>query len=130
MQHSPAEECSIVLLDIEKFHRINRDYGHAEGNRLLQAVAHMLLLNLSNQDVLCRYAGDRFAIVMPSIGVSQAEDRAQHLCAMVASMHYYVEQQRIPFTMRAACANSQSDIDGLLAQLNQAVEHFPDRQAA
>jgi diguanylate cyclase (GGDEF)-like protein len=130
MQHSPTEECSIALLDIEKFHRINRDYGHAEGNRVLQAVAHMVLLNLSNQEVLCRYAGDRFAIVMPNIGLSQAKERAQHICSMVDAMHYYLEQQRIPITMRAACATSQSDIDVLLSQLNQAMENFPAMQAA
>jgi diguanylate cyclase (GGDEF)-like protein len=82
-ENHPAAVCSVVLLDINSFHQINRQFGQHEGDRVLQAVSHMLLLNLRNEDVLCRYAGDRFAIVMPETTVADADELAKHLCQMV-----------------------------------------------
>jgi GGDEF domain-containing protein len=63
----PGLDCALVLLDIDGFHLINRAHGQREGDRVLQAVGHMLLLNLRNDDLLCRYAGDRFAVLMPGV---------------------------------------------------------------
>lgn len=98
--------CSLVLLDIDGFHRINREHGQAEGDRVLQAVSHMLLLNLRNDDLLCRYAGDRFAVLMPGVTGAAARDAAQHLCAMVAMMRHHAGADAIPIalTLRHGCA--------------------------
>jgi len=91
-----------------------------EGDRALQAVAHMLLLNLSNQDVLCRYAGDRFAIYMPATTPVEAQKKLNHLCAMVAQMHFYTQsrQVQIQMTMRAVCSEAGDGLDNLLERLD------------
>ena len=102
--------CALVLLDIDGFHRINREHGQAEGDRVLQAVSHMLLLNLRNDDLLCRYAGDRFAVLMPGLAEAAARDAAQHLCAMVAMMRHHAAQDpdttAVRLTLRHSCAQA------------------------
>ncbi|QGZ37881.1 diguanylate cyclase (GGDEF)-like protein [Pseudoduganella flava] len=99
-QHGP---CALVLLDIDGFHRVNREHGQAEGDRVLQAVSHMLLLNLRNDDLLCRYAGDRFAVLMPGLSEAAARDVARHLCVMVAMMRHHAGGVPLTLTLRHSC---------------------------
>lgn len=108
---------SLVLFDIDAFHRINREHGQPEGDRVLQAVAHMLLLNLRNDDLLCRYAGDRFAVLMPGLNESDARAAADHLCRMVSSMRHHAAGGRVPITLRHGCAPARGVPDALLAAL-------------
>ncbi len=108
---------SLVLFDIDAFHRINREHGQAEGDRVLQAVAHMLLLNLRNDDLLCRYAGDRFAVLMPGLGEPEARAAADHLCRMVSSMRHHAAGGRVAITLRHGCAPARGAPDALLADL-------------
>lgn len=104
-RRNDGQGCALVLFDIDEFHRINREHGQAEGDRVLQAVAHMLLLNLRNEDLLCRYAGDRFAVLMPGLHEGEARDAAQHLCRMVR------------ISLRHGCAPAQGAPDALLSDL-------------
>ena len=108
---------SLVLFDIDAFHRINREHGQPEGDRVLQAVAHMLLLNLRNDDLLCRYAGDRFAVLMPGLDEPEARAAADHLCRMVSSMRHHAAGGRVAITLRHGCAPARGAPDALLADL-------------
>ena len=115
--------CALVLLDIDGFHQINRAFGQREGDRVLQAVGHMLLLNLRNDDLLCRYAGDRFALLLPDTSVAEAEALARHLAAMVGQMRHHAPGGRVPVTLRHASASAASDDtpEVLLAKLSGAL---------
>lgn len=116
-RRNDGQGCALVLFDIDEFHRINREHGQAEGDRVLQAVAHMLLLNLRNEDLLCRYAGDRFAVLMPGLHEGEARDAAQHLCRMVSSMRHHAPKGRVRISLRHGCAPAQGAPDALLSDL-------------
>ncbi|UTY60905.1 diguanylate cyclase [Massilia sp. erpn] len=118
----PGRSCALVLLDIDGFHRINREHGQREGDRALQAVGHMLLLNLRNEDLLCRYAGDRFAILMPGTGAQEARAIAGHLCAMVGQMRHHGSQGVIAISLRHACAAAEGEAEDLLARLGREID--------
>ena len=123
-ERAPAGPCALVLLDIDGFHRINREHGAREGDRVLQAVGHMLLLNLRNEDLLCRYAGDRFALLLPGMGQTEGKAVAQHLCQMVTMMRHHGEggaQEAIAVSLRFACSPAQGEADVMLAQLSAAI---------
>lgn len=70
---------ALLMLDIDDFRGLNRRLGMAEGDRLLGELTELLLLNLRRRDLLCRYAGDRFAIVLPATCQSMAELMAEQL---------------------------------------------------
>ncbi|MBJ7313214.1 GGDEF domain-containing protein [Rugamonas sp. CCM 8940] len=118
----PGVDCALVLLDIDRFHLINREFGQQEGDRVLQAVGHMLLLNLRGDDLLCRYAGDRFAVLMPDTGLAEAEALASHLCAMVGQMRHHGKAGAVPVSLRHACSMADAEPDALLGALSRAVE--------
>jgi diguanylate cyclase (GGDEF)-like protein len=118
----PSGQCALALLDIDGFHRINREHGPREGDRVLQAVGHMLLLNLRNEDLLCRYAGDRFALLLPGMGDADARALAQHLCEMVSMMRHHGPQGPLPVSLRFVSAAAQGDAETLLARLSAAID--------
>jgi diguanylate cyclase (GGDEF)-like protein len=126
----PRRPCAVVLLDIEHFHQVNQRHGGAEGDRALRAVGHMLLLNLRNDDLLCRYAGDRFAILLPTTGVADAAAMATHLCGMVAQMRHHAGDSPLRLRMRHAVTLADAAPELLLADLNRAIEAPPAVAAA
>lgn len=128
--HQPDRPCALVLLDIDGFHLINREFGQREGDRVLQAVGHMLLLNLRNEDLLCRYAGDRFALLMPETSVAEAEAIARHLSSMVGQMRHHARDSRVTISLRHACASADTAPDVLLAQLGRDLSLQAEAKAA
>ncbi|NRR30288.1 GGDEF domain-containing protein [Oxalobacteraceae bacterium] len=118
----PRGGSALVLFDIDGFHLINREFGQQEGDRVLQAVGHMLLLNLRSEDLLCRYAGDRFGLLLPGRDETEANTLAEHLCSMVAQMRHGAPQGRVPVTVRFVSAVLDGDPEALLARLSLALE--------
>jgi len=64
---------SVVMLDLDDFKRINDEFGHAEGDRLLQAVANRLQAICGERKVAARLGGDEFAVVLRGRRKAQAE---------------------------------------------------------
>jgi diguanylate cyclase (GGDEF)-like protein len=84
---------SLLALDLDRFGAINQQYGHAEGDAVLEAVSHLLLLNLRRQDLLCRLAGDRFVVLLPRTGERQARLLADELQAAIAALAHKTRRQ-------------------------------------
>jgi diguanylate cyclase (GGDEF)-like protein len=126
-ERTPERPCAVVLLDIDEFQPIVRLHGQREGNRLLQAISHLLLLNLRPDDLLCRYAGDRFAILMPATDHTEASHLAGHLAQAVRDLTHYSRDGGtcIVVTARIACALADTDADRLLGKLNAVLESAP-----
>ena len=76
---------SVVLLDLDRFKFVNDFYGHLDGDLLLQRVAHILELNCRRSDVVARYGGDEFIILMPETDSSQAHQLASKLRSWICS---------------------------------------------
>jgi diguanylate cyclase (GGDEF)-like protein len=64
---------SIALLDIDHFKTINDSYGHQMGDQVLQQVAQACQSQLSEQDVVCRWGGEEFVILLPGTDLNQAQ---------------------------------------------------------
>ncbi|WP_374355480.1 GGDEF domain-containing protein [Chitinimonas sp.] len=121
---SPDQPCGLILLDIDHFHAINREHGTDEGDRVLQALSHLLLLNLRNGDLLCRYAGDRFAVLLPQTSQAATKEMARQLRDAVGSLghHTRLGEQRLCLSARVVCALADQSPEQLLQALNQALE--------
>lgn len=122
----PEPRAALLLLDVDRFHLVNREHGQREGDRLLQALTHLLLLNLKPQDLVCRYAGDRFAILMLDTPPVQTGRAAQHLRQAVATLaHHTLAGVRIRVSARTVHAPVSADPDRLLAELDAELEVAP-----
>jgi diguanylate cyclase (GGDEF)-like protein/putative nucleotidyltransferase with HDIG domain len=76
---------ALVLMDLDRFKFVNDFYGHLEGDVVLQRVGHILEQNCRSSDVVARYGGDEFVILMPETTVEQARQLASKLRGWVAS---------------------------------------------
>jgi len=66
------EPISMVMVDIDNFKIFNDQFGHVAGDRALSAVANVLQHQFRPRDVLVRYGGDEFAILLPEVDARQA----------------------------------------------------------
>ncbi len=76
---------SAIMIDIDRFKTINDQYGHAVGDEVLVAVAGRIRIGLSDSDVLSRYGGEEFAIILPTTDRATSLAVAERLCELVAA---------------------------------------------
>jgi diguanylate cyclase (GGDEF)-like protein/putative nucleotidyltransferase with HDIG domain len=72
---------SIIMMDLDGFKQVNDRHGHLEGDRVLAAVAALLEARSRQTNVVARYGGDEFAILIPEAHADQAETLAERLRA-------------------------------------------------
>ncbi len=70
---------SVLMIDIDRFKMFNDTYGHGAGDTALRQVAATLSEQVRLEDVVCRYGGEEFVVVMPGSGTDDAANRAEHL---------------------------------------------------
>ena len=75
---------SVVLMDLDKFKEVNDTLGHLEGDLVLARVGRLLEQKCRQSNVVARYGGDEFVILMPETGVDQAQILAERLRLWVA----------------------------------------------
>ena len=115
---------SLLALDIDDFTSINQQYGHPEGDAVLQALSQLLLLNLRRHDLLCRLAGDRFVVLLPNTGQSQASLLALELQQAVQSLAHKTRQhgERVYLSASTGVVMAIDEApDQLLKRLNLAL---------
>lgn len=76
---------SLVLMDLDRFKFVNDFYGHLEGDLVLRRVGHILEQNCRRSDVVARYGGDEFVILMPETKIEFGRQLASKLRTWVAS---------------------------------------------
>ncbi|MGL4316415.1 MAG: GGDEF domain-containing protein [Pseudomonas sp.] len=121
---SEQQALSLVIIDLDDFSSINRTYGNAEGDRVLQALTQLLLLNLRRQDLLCRLAGDRFVVLLPNTGERLARQLADELQQAVAYFAHKTGEHGERLQLHASVASVmalQDDAQSLLQRLNLAL---------
>lgn len=76
---------SVMITDIDRFKSINDTLGHDAGDAVLKAFAERLRRNLRGIDLVCRYGGEEFVVVMPDTELAVAEKVAERIRAEIAS---------------------------------------------
>ncbi len=68
---------SVVMLDVDHFKRLNDSYGHQAGDEVLKALGELLRDDTRAEDVACRYGGEEFLVLLPSMPLDKACERAE-----------------------------------------------------
>ncbi len=70
----------VIMIDIDKFKTFNDSFGHEAGDEMLKAIGTYLVTSVRKGDVVCRYGGEEFMIILPGASMEAAMDRAERLC--------------------------------------------------
>jgi len=81
-------EMSIILLDIDFFKKVNDTFGHNTGDKVLIQISHALLRTLRNIDIVCRWGGEEFIVLLPTADIHNASLLAEKL-------RVYIEKSEI-----------------------------------
>lgn len=79
-------EVSIIMIDLDHFKRLNDSYGHAKGDAVLRDTASVILNQLRDTDVACRYGGEELIVVLPNCGLDAALAKAERLRASIEAL--------------------------------------------
>lgn len=80
-----GQRLSCIMVDVDHFKSFNDRFGHAVGDQVLKVVAQILHGGVRSGDVLCRYGGEEFCMLMPQAGIEEAERVAERLRGAIES---------------------------------------------
>jgi len=115
---------SLVMLDIDHFKEVNDTYGHAAGDRVLQALAGAIRGAARDADIAGRLGGEEFAVMLPETGGAEATMLAERLRTVVTGLRVLHDGVTITFTCSLGVATRNDDVaalDTLLSRADQAL---------
>ena len=115
---------AVMVLDLDRFKKINDTYGHSAGDIVLQEVARRLRSNLRSVDLICRIGGEEFLVVMPDTDRNAARAAAERLRRVTEAQPVSIAAHKpeIPVTLSIGVS-----IGGLEGQDSTPVENIVDR---
>ena len=107
------QELCIILLDIDRFKSINDTYGHATGDQVLREISSAIENIVRDGDVLARWGGEEFAIMLPLTSLEQAITMAERIRETISEMEIIVENNIIRTTVSIGIAQKDSNIHSI-----------------
>jgi diguanylate cyclase (GGDEF)-like protein len=115
---------SCLMLDVDFFKKVNDTYGHPAGDAVLEGVSRALTATCRASDVLCRYGGEEFAILLPETNEDEAMRCAERVRSALQAMTFRVGDRQIQVTASigaASAAASVRDVKELIDRADQAL---------
>jgi diguanylate cyclase (GGDEF)-like protein len=113
---------SLLMLDIDHFKQINDTFGHQQGDRILQELAGILRAAIRQHDIIARYGGDEFFLLLPNTSNRQALDSMLRLKEAVASHNPDLGNLRVRISVGVATfPGGANDTKSLLAAADKSM---------
>lgn len=103
-----GSDLSVIMLDIDKFKNVNDTYGHEAGDLILKQVVSTIVLNLRDEEVICRYGGEEFLIILPMTNLNKAGLAAERVRTLIQQLTNYYKDKAILVTASLGVANLAS----------------------
>lgn len=118
---------AIVMLDIDHFDDFNRRYGNNEGDRILREVSELILMNLRKTDLACRYAGDRFILLLPDTDTVTAQELVKDIRTAIKHLAFKSadDGKAVYHSLSFAVDSAKPGdlVEQLISRVNRRLEH-------
>ncbi|MGB6329291.1 MAG: diguanylate cyclase [Halarcobacter sp.] len=104
------KDLSIIILDIDKFKKVNDTYGHQFGDKVLITLSNKLIEYQRKSDIICRYGGEEFVILLPNSSIENATIVAQNIRKLIESSRLILPSNK-EFKFTISLGVAQIDID-------------------
>jgi diguanylate cyclase (GGDEF)-like protein len=116
---------SLIMIDVDRFKSFNDQFGHVAGDRALSAVGHVLRKQFRPRDLLVRYGGDEFAVLLPGVGQDEALTIADRVRSAVSGSTETsgdsTIQVPVNISMGVAQLENHGNFEGLLRAADEAL---------
>jgi diguanylate cyclase (GGDEF)-like protein len=118
--HSKKSLC-LMMIDVDNFKAFNDRYGHVAGDRVLAAVADALREFLRPTDLVARFGGDEFAVLLPELKVNQARQTAERIRQQVAALSPPSLSTAVTVSIGIAMRTGDEDVAALVQRADAAM---------
>jgi diguanylate cyclase (GGDEF)-like protein len=121
-----GHDLSLIMLDIDFFKNTNDEFGHAVGDQILIKLTEVLAQNIRSVDILCRYGGEEFCILLPETALEAAHPMAERLRWLVKETSFNINgvRHRISISLGVtSLQNEKVSMDILLNRADHAMYH-------
>jgi two-component system cell cycle response regulator len=108
--HRYRRDLSLIMFDIDEFKKINDTFGHLAGDHVLKQLAAVIRSRIRREDILSRYGGEEFAIILPEIDNYNAMQFAEKIRSLVEMAAFRFEDADISVTISVGVASLQQDV--------------------
>lgn len=119
-----AQTISAIMIDIDNYKMVNDTYGHLSGDQILKTVSQCFSSQLKSRDILARFGGDEFVVLLPDQARSQAEGVAERLRLTLERASIEANGIQVSVTASFGVAEidpQRMDLDDLLNRADQAL---------
>jgi diguanylate cyclase (GGDEF)-like protein len=102
-----GEDLTVAMLDLDHFKQFNDRYGHAAGDSILVGVAHLLNHRLRETDVVGRYGGEEFVLLLPHTEAAESAPILQQLCRSVREHADWLAHETVRVTASFGATSTQ-----------------------
>lgn len=115
LAHSKRQSlpCSLMIIDIDHFKRINDSYGHAVGDEVLRSFAQVIRGSIRQQDIPCRIGGEEFLVACRHTSEQEAMRLAERLRQAAEFSPFQLDDIVIPFTVSIGVTTHEGDATSL-----------------
>ncbi len=118
-----GRDFAVAMFDINKFKEINDRYGHLAGDKVLRAVSSTISKEIRGSDVLCRYGGDEFTVLMPDTDIDGAGAACKRIKEAVSKLRFTFDDEEVRVCLSGGVASYPQD-----AQTVRDLIHKADRR--
>jgi diguanylate cyclase (GGDEF)-like protein/PAS domain S-box-containing protein len=113
-------ECSVVMLDIDHFKKVNDTFGHQAGDAVIRRVSEIIQDNLRKTDIAGRYGGEEFGIILENTDAESAVVFCERLRKEVEACVVVYDGVEIRFTISLGISEATTDLANYTSWLEQA----------
>lgn len=112
---------SCILLDVDNFKHLNDQHGHLFGDEVLRSLSKLLIEGCRDQDIVCRYGGEEFSILLPNVSAGDAIELAERLRVMIAERPIRLLNAEVSITCSFGVAQALATGVGIIEQADKAL---------
>jgi len=118
-------DLALCMIDLDHFKKINDDHGHLTGDMVLVKIAKLLKECISQSDLICRYGGKKFTVILPNMGAKDVRAVSERFRELVARHKFEYRSSRFNVTVSVGIASfryiSEGSPAGFVSMANLAL---------
>jgi len=119
-----GRKMSVMIIDLDRFKAVNDNHGHSAGDQALKACADTIIQGLREYDIICRYGGEEFLVVLPGNDLRGGQESGQRLLEMIHERAIRLEggtSLHLTASIGLTAIKPGDNIDGLIKRADDAL---------